>query len=119
MSRKWEDGPGSDFAKNFGARLKAYMADAGVTGTELANVIGAQRSSISKYTKGTTTPPLGCLTKMAQYLGVSLDRLVGINDAPLPEVKPRSVMHASGKKPTIRDRLSELERRLSALEEKQ
>jgi len=58
--------------------LKIARIKKGITQKELAKIAGvSSERDISRYEKGDVTPPLHRLCKMADYLGVTLDYLVG------------------------------------------
>ena len=105
-----KDGPGSEFAKNLGLRIRACRKESGLTGKELSKAIGGGADNlICRYEKGEISPPLEKAVKLASIFNISLDELAGI--------KPRKTTSGDVSS-DLESRLSEIERRLSALEEK-
>lgn len=106
-----KDGPGSEFAKNLGLRIRAYRKESGFTGKDLSKAIGGGSDNlICRYEKGEISPPLEKAVKLASIFNITLDELAGI--------KPRKT-RTSDAASDLEARLAEMERRLSALEEKQ
>lgn len=68
----------------FSQRLRALMEDQNVTQQELANVAGVTRQTVSLYAEGTSQPKAEKLQKIAQYLKVSTDYLVGLSNVQHP-----------------------------------
>ena len=68
------------FNEPFPSRLRALMAEAKVTQTELANYIGIARQSVSQYTDGSSQPVIGKLIEIAKYFDVSADYLLGLSN---------------------------------------
>lgn len=54
---------------------------AGMTQQELANLMGLNRATISKYESGLIEPTSSQLEKMAEVLGVTIHKLLGIDDS--------------------------------------
>ena len=51
-----------------------------ITQKELADVLGVTSTNVSRYEKGIITPPSDKLKKIADYLGVTVDRLLEKDD---------------------------------------
>lgn len=77
---------------NIAERLKFLRLQKGISQTELANLVGANRASINYYESGQRTPNIHFLTRAANLYGVSLDYLCG-NTAYL-ELSELERMHA-------------------------
>ena len=105
-----KDGPGSEFAKNLGLRIRACRKESGLTGKELSKAIGGGADNlICRYEKGEISPLLEKAVKLAAIFNISLDELAGIKPR-----KARNTDSVSG----LEVRLLQIERRLSALEAK-
>lgn len=65
-----------------GARLREIRMRAGIRQEDFAAGIGVSRSAIVFYEKGERTPDAVTLLRIADYLGVSLDYVVGRSDRP-------------------------------------
>ena len=57
-------------------RIKAVLADAGQTNKWLADQLGKDRVTISKWCTNTTQPDLQTLSKIAEILGVNIRELL-------------------------------------------
>lgn len=57
-------------------RLKAVLADAGQTNKWLAEQLGKDPVTISKWCTNTTQPDLHTLSKIADILGISMRELI-------------------------------------------
>ena len=77
MTGKYADGPTPKPTALFAGRLKYLRRSKGWSVREGANHLGISSSSLQRYEKGIVTPTLGVMTRMAQALGVTLDRLSG------------------------------------------
>ncbi len=60
----------------------------GISQTELAKQLGVVRSTICQYEKGNRQPDTATLLKLADFFGVSVDYLLGRNEAPSVQMKP-------------------------------
>lgn len=65
-----------------GARLREIRMRAGIRQEDFAAGIGVSRSAVVFYEKGERTPDAVTLIRIADYLGVSLDYVVGRSDRP-------------------------------------
>lgn len=59
-----------------GEKLKAARMAAGLTQTQLAEMVGVQQRDISRWESGNREPGVLIVKKMAQALGCSMDELV-------------------------------------------
>ena len=73
----------------FGKRLRFLRKKAGLTQTDLGDVLGVSKRVISYYEKQSKYPPGKFLPKIAQMLNVTLEELLGTT--PLKEVDGRTV----------------------------
>lgn len=69
------------FFKVFPSRLRALLAEGGESQKELGDAIGKKRQVISQYCLGKTEPELDTLVKIAYHFSVTVDYLVGAEDA--------------------------------------
>lgn len=64
---------------SLGTRIKELRFKKGVSLQAVANAVGASKPHIWELEKGTTkNPSLELVTKLAQYFGVSVDYLAGV-----------------------------------------
>ncbi len=68
----------------FPQRLGLLLRQKGITQDELARALGKSRQSVSQYCNG-AEPDFPSLVKIADYLGVTVDYLVGRENAPTHE----------------------------------
>ena len=66
----------------FATRLREYMKLRRVNQEMLAAYVGVRRQTISLYTTGQSKPDVEILAKIAVYLEVSADYLLGLTDDP-------------------------------------
>lgn len=64
--------------EKFGNRLKALREQLNIKQGEFADKIGLSRQSISNYESGKHSPDVEVLKRMAEYLGCSVDYLLGL-----------------------------------------
>ncbi len=65
---------------SFGVRLKQLRKEKGITQEQLAQILGVERSSIGKYEgKDKVMPSDDIKARIAEYFGVSVDYLLGLN----------------------------------------
>lgn len=74
---------GGGRAGNLGARLRQARLDAHMTVRELARRLGVSASHVSQLEHGRSQPSVATLYSLAQFLGVSIDRLFEEHD-PVP-----------------------------------
>lgn len=66
--------------EKFGRRFKEERKRKGLTQEQLADKFFLNKSSISRYEKGTQTPEMPTLQKIADFFEVSTDYLLGRTD---------------------------------------
>ena len=64
----------------FGKRLEQLLLEKGISQGEFAEAVKCSRQSINFYILGKRNPDIALAAKMANYLGVSCDYLVGLSD---------------------------------------
>ena len=67
--------------QTFHERLRATRIEKGFTQEQLAKAVGVTKSTMAKYDRGELEPNVKNIKKIAQVLGVSVDYLLGIDDA--------------------------------------
>lgn len=65
---------------DFGSRLKKARKDKNVTQKELARVLGVAQSAIANYENNTRFPGLDTLREISDFLNISLDHLLGVEE---------------------------------------
>lgn len=70
----------------FGPRLKAILDEREMTQAQLARELHLGKSTVSQYISGTRTPDLATARRLADFLAVSLDYLLGRTDIRWPAV---------------------------------
>lgn len=70
-----------DTRKIFPVRLAELRKERGLTQSELADCIGISRQSVTLYERETRIPDIEVLGKLASFLGVTADYLIGLDDA--------------------------------------
>ena len=73
----------------FDTRLKVAREAKGLSQAELARGVGVTRDLVNKYEKAGVKPSFGTLVAIAEYLNVSTDYLLGV-DEPTPDEKKDS-----------------------------
>lgn len=66
----------------FGARLKIFRKNKGITGIELARIIGISQGSLSDLERGKTNPSLGTIQNLATKTDIDLVWLITGKEAP-------------------------------------
>jgi transcriptional regulator with XRE-family HTH domain len=89
-----------------GGRIRALRRDRGLTLEDLAGRSGVSRAMISKLERGEKNPTLVVAAKVAEGLGVSLSRLVGVEERKKVVVVPRE------RRMVVRDPQTGFERQL-------
>lgn len=99
----------------FGENIKELRKERGVTQKELAAAIGVSQGAIFFWEKEINEPTAGCLIKIADYFGVSVDELLSYESAPKTEPTKEKIMfgYFSELKPEQQDILIGLARELS------
>ena len=64
----------------FGQRLEQLLSEKGISQGEFAEAVNCSRQSINFYILGKRNPDIALAGKMAEYLGVSCDYLVGLSN---------------------------------------
>lgn len=65
---------------DFGMRLQISRKNKKLTQSQVAELVGTTKSSISGYENNTSFPPIEILKRMALVYGVSCDYLLGIDE---------------------------------------
>lgn len=63
-------------AKLFGKKIKLARVELDMTQTDLANKIGANQKSVSRYENGLSTPELETMEKIAKVLKKPVDHFL-------------------------------------------
>ena len=63
-------------------RLRSLRESAGLTQTDVAELLGMQQNQYSRYERGERELPMHLFVTLAKYYGVSLDYMVGLSDEP-------------------------------------
>jgi transcriptional regulator with XRE-family HTH domain len=63
-------------------RLRELRASAGLTQTEIADILDMQQNQYSRYERGERELPMHLFVKLAEHYKVSLDYMVGLSDQP-------------------------------------
>lgn len=66
--------------KNIGEELKEHRESLGLTQTALAKATGLSQQKISYYETGKHSPSIDDCIILADYYGITLDKLVGRNN---------------------------------------
>ena len=61
-------------------RLRELRAAAGLTQTEIADILDMQQNQYSRYERGERELPMHLFVKLADHYRVSLDYMVGLSD---------------------------------------
>ena len=72
------------FARRFAGILRETMKSRGVSQKWLADMAATTESTISRYLKGGNQPEISIVARIAKALGVSVDYLCGLTNAPAP-----------------------------------
>ena len=65
---------------NIGKQIFNFRKSKGASQTELANFLGIQSQTVSKWERGICAPDLSKLPQIAAFFGITLDELFGINE---------------------------------------
>lgn len=66
--------------KIFGIRVKQELKQQGKTQTALAKHLNVQKSTVSEWLNDNNEPPMECIVKIALFLNVTTDYLLGLED---------------------------------------
>jgi transcriptional regulator with XRE-family HTH domain len=86
------------------SRLRELRETAGLSGRELARLIGESSTNVSYWERSGQIPRSDVLLPMAKALGVSVEELLGLD-------KPRRVVSPGGKVRHVFEEVSKLPRR--------
>lgn len=67
----------------FNERLKAYRKKAGLSQEQFASALNVKQYNVSDYEVGRSEPSIELLIKIAKILEISIDELLGNDNAPL------------------------------------
>jgi len=67
-------------AKKFGDNLKSLRVERHIGQNDLARTLDLSNASISYWENGKQEPSASALFKLAQFFGVSVDYLIGLED---------------------------------------
>ena len=68
----------SEICKRFGESFKYHRERLGISHKELADACGFSVGIQGKWERGECCPGLYCLASMAEYMGLTIDELVGM-----------------------------------------
>ena len=72
--------PGNVDMSDFSERLKAFRKSRGLTQTRLAELLVVDPRVYNRWERGSATPQLDTVVKIANLLQVSLDELAGVKE---------------------------------------
>lgn len=64
--------------ENFGARVKSELKQQGKMQKELGAYLQVNKSTLSQWLNDVNEPPMSCIVKIAVFLGVTTDYLLGL-----------------------------------------
>ena len=67
--------------KSFGYRLASLRSEKGLTGKQLGELVGANKSIVAQWESGRNYPNNEKLIKLADIFGVTIDYLMGRTDS--------------------------------------
>lgn len=82
--------------KQISERLEAILEEKNIKQKELAAKIGVTEVTISRYLNGERKPQSDIIIKMAEYLGVSTDYLLGMTESPQPALDSSKIIKGHG-----------------------
>lgn len=94
-----------NFRKKVGERINTALANRNVKQKDLAKAIGVTDNTISYYVSGARTPNTEQIVKIAQYLGVSADYLLGLSDVATTDADVKRICDATGLSEKAVDRI--------------
>ena len=80
---------------SFGSRLLEARKKKGISQDDLAKILGTKGPAIGRYERDEMKPSIEVAAKMADYLEVSLDYLVGKTDVEIDPVTLSRVLEVS------------------------
>jgi len=79
----------------FNERLKTYRKRAGLSQEQFASALNVKQYNVSDYEVGRSEPSIELLIKIAKILEISIDELLGNDNAPLSvEGKEKKLLEA-------------------------
>jgi len=72
--------------EKFGDRLKTLRIENGLTQEEFGRIFGVSKYSVSLYENNKNLPSDDVKKKIAQHFNISIDWLMGISNARVPEI---------------------------------
>lgn len=84
---------------NFAEQLMALRKQRGWSQEELGSRVGVTRQTVSKWEMGQSTPELEKLVELSRLFDMSIDRLVGLEEAKERSTPWEEMKHASGTRP--------------------
>ena len=93
MSQKYNT---EKFKKVLPKRLTELLEEKGVTQEEAANDLVMARQTLGRYMRGETSPNPELLIKLAKYLEVSSDYLLGLSDLRIPDIEIEAASNLTG-----------------------
>jgi len=79
-----------------GERLNKIRKEKGITQKNLAEIIGVDKSAVSLYERDWNDPSDEIKVRIAQYLQISLDYLLGVIDQPVSYVRQNAFLDVLG-----------------------
>lgn len=70
---------GTEITESFSFRLQTALDKSGMSQSELANISGITKSSLSRYLSGKFEPKYSAVTALARALNVTVDYLMGLS----------------------------------------
>lgn len=70
--------------KSFGERLKKVRIDRGLRQEDIGAIVHVGKSTVSQWENNIHVPDIETIVKIANYLNVTSDYLLGLSDNPTP-----------------------------------
>ena len=80
---------------SFGERLSEIRKKRGLSQEELAHLLGTQGPAIGRYEREIAKPTIEVASKLAKFLDVSLDYLVGNSDIEIDKTMSKRIQEIS------------------------
>ena len=90
---------------SFGSRLLEARKNKGISQEELAKFLGTKGPAIGRYERDEMKPSIEVAAKMADYLDVSLDYLVGQTDKQLDQITMKRIIEVQNLKQDTQDKI--------------